>query len=99
MPSRFVANAILVPSGDQVGWASDREPDVSCVTPVPFAFITKMWLIPASRLETNTILLPSGDHAGSPSRVVSLVSCTTFAPSASMTKMSNGTVAFTERSD
>src|SRR5256885_15996120 len=46
--SRFVANAILVPSGDQAGRASVWHPVAKRVTPLPSpAFIVKMWGLPS----------------------------------------------------
>jgi hypothetical protein len=66
------------PSGDHDGAVlsfPSNDSNVSCVTPVPFAFITKMFLQPefvqgaAVVLRENAIFVPSGDQAGSWSTV------------------------------
>src|SRR5215472_7149594 len=79
LPSRARADAkaILLPSGDQTGLASnDAMLAVSLVSGVglvPSAFITQTfwvaWVLRASlpsraRFDANAILLPSGDQAG-----------------------------------
>jgi hypothetical protein len=70
--------AIHWPSGDHDGAVlslPSYDSNVSCVTPLPFAFITKMFLQPALVhgaevvFRENAIFVPSGDHAGSWSTV------------------------------
>src|SRR5689334_11577768 len=59
-------NAILVPSGDQVGSRS-LDPLVSCVRAVPSEFITQIenGYGDVDAWAAKAILLPSGDQAGS----------------------------------
>jgi hypothetical protein len=77
-PPWLLPYAIHWPSGDHDGAVlslPSNDSNVSCVTPVPFAFITKMFLQPAFVhgadvvFRENAIFVPSGDHAGSWSTV------------------------------
>src|SRR3989442_3101611 len=67
-PQEAATNAIFRPSGYQAGWLwrSPFPALVSCVTPDPSAFITKISRLPVRSL-VNAILVPSGDQAGSAS--------------------------------
>ena len=58
-PTRSVAYASIVPSGDQEGLKPSR---VTLLTASPVRPITKM--PPPSRLDLNAILCPSGENAG-----------------------------------
>jgi hypothetical protein len=78
VPSWLLPYTIHWPSGDHDGAVlslPSNDSNVSCVAPVPFAFITKMFLQPAVVhgaevvLRENAIFVPSGDHAGSWSTV------------------------------
>jgi hypothetical protein len=59
-------NAILVPSGDQLGAVLSAELSVTGCCPDPWAFILNM-RTGARRpsVRTNAMVVPSGDHAGS----------------------------------
>jgi hypothetical protein len=79
------SNAILVPSGDQVG-CSASAPVVSWIAPEPSAFMIQICLA-----RVNAIFVPSGDHDGSWSLLLPPVPVVMFAapdPSAFMTPMS-----------
>src|SRR6266436_3196403 len=66
---------ILVPSGDHAGFASTAVLFVSCVTPLPSAFMTQISSSnPPSRWQSNAIRLPACDHAANVSILGSFVS-------------------------
>ena len=69
MPSRSLLNAICLPFGDQIGNQSGVLPSVSCVIPVPSAFITTITELPqhVSGKRMYAIFLPFGDQTGSKS--------------------------------
>ncbi len=85
--SRSLTNAILVPSGDQVGlWSTAGGRPVSWTGFDPSAFITKMSEWERSpRLLVKAIFVPSGDQTGDPSDAGSLVRFISPDPSAFMT--------------
>jgi hypothetical protein len=80
--------ASRAPSGDQVGRPADPTSCVSCVTPDPSAFMTKIWVLPA-RLLSNAIFDPSGDHAGAVSAAGSWVRFVRVPSERSSTTMSS----------
>ena len=91
-PARSVANAILVPSGDQSGPKSKAERLVRFVCSVPSACMTKTsgWE-PRRPNVTNlvkAIRVSSGDHAGPPSSAGSFEMFVCPLPSAFMRKTS-----------
>src|SRR5215211_6187734 len=75
---RALTKEILVPLGDQAGCVSENGLLVSCLRPVPSAFITQISgsVLPSTSkaLATKAILVPSGDQAGSLSTTGVLVS-------------------------
>src|SRR6184192_308394 len=85
--SPSLSNASRFLSGDQAGSSSGTLGSVSCRTPLPSAFITKMAKSPA-RSEWNAIFVPSGDHAGPTSVAALFVTFAGLVPSAFMTKIS-----------
>src|SRR5690242_11552329 len=71
LPPELFANAIVVPSGDQVGEVDEPDSVVaSCVGVWPLVSISQIWVgEPAGGgVSSNTILVPSGENSGSATR-------------------------------
>src|SRR5438270_840642 len=93
-PSRSLAKASLVPSGDQAGSPSDAGPvgSGSRRSPCPSACMTQIDRLPSARL-SNAIRFPSGDHAGRASKARGrLVSVWGALPSRLTTNTDAGTI-------
>src|SRR6266545_6800793 len=80
-PLRTERKAILLPSGDQVGWASSNPLKVICLLPEPSAFITQISPSGPRPPRVHASFFPFGDQAGNTSSILSSVSFTWFDPS------------------
>lgn len=85
-PPRSVVNAMVLPSGENLGPVSAAGLNVTCLASVPSRVITQM--SPAGFLRLKAIQLPSGDQSGCNSVRLLLVRRLFFALSTSSTQSS-----------